>query len=118
MKDAFQYEFKDRIDPSKVPWSEIDPSLRNEIYQYIHEMMAFDEDGNAVVPPSRGVIIKRVKRYYRSQRHQQITKADQEKRRRQRFINRRNPINHGKERQSSGRGTEKIGTGANKRGNK
>ncbi|XP_068728061.1 uncharacterized protein [Montipora capricornis] len=92
MKDAFQYEFKDRIDPSKVPWSEIDPSLCNEIYQYIHEMMAFDEDGNAVVPPSRGVIIKRVKRYYRSQRHQQITKADQEKRRRQRFINRRNRL--------------------------
>ena len=34
-----------------VPWSEIDDSLRNEMAQYIHEMLAFDKDGNAVVPP-------------------------------------------------------------------
>ena len=75
-----------------MPWSEIDESLHNEMVQYVHEMLAFDEDGNAVVPPSRRVILRRIKRYYRSQRQQQVTKADQEKRRRKRFINRRNRL--------------------------
>ena len=75
-----------------VPWSEIDDSLRNEMAQYIHEMLAFDKDGNAVVPPSRVVILRRIRRYYRSQGQQQVTKADQEKRRRKRFINRRNRL--------------------------
>ena len=27
-----------------MPWSEIDASLLGEMAQYIHEMMAFDED--------------------------------------------------------------------------
>ena len=75
-----------------MPWSEIDDSLCNEMAQYIHEMLAFDKDGNAVVPPSRGVILRRIKRYYHNQRQQQVTKADQEKRRRKRFINRRNRL--------------------------
>ena len=75
-----------------MPWSEIDELLRNEMAQHVHEMLAFDEDGNAVVPPSRRVILRRIKRYYRSQRQQQVTKADQEKRRRKRFINRRNRL--------------------------
>ena len=75
-----------------MPWSEIDESLRNEMAQYVHEVLAFDEDGNAVVPPSRRVILRRIKRYYHSQRQQQVTKADQEKRRRKRFINRRNRL--------------------------
>ena len=75
-----------------MPWSEIDESLCNEMAQYVHEVLAFDEDGNAVVPPPRRVILRRIKRYYRSQRQQQVTKADQEKRRRKRFINRRNRL--------------------------
>jgi len=36
--------------------------------QYIHEMTAFDEDGNAVVPPSRAVIIQRIKQHYCNER--------------------------------------------------
>lgn len=60
--------------------------------EYVHEILSFDEDGNAIVPPSRSIILRRIKRYYRSQRHQQVTKANQEKRRRKRFINRRNRL--------------------------
>ena len=47
--------------------------------EYVHEILSFDEDGNAIVPPSRSIILRRIKRYYRSQRHQEVTKANQEK---------------------------------------
>ncbi|XP_015760463.1 PREDICTED: uncharacterized protein LOC107339673 isoform X4 [Acropora digitifera] len=113
MKDVFEYEFNDRIDPSKEPWSEVDESIRNEMTEYVHEILSFDEDGNAIVPPSRSIILRRIKRYYRSQRHQQVTNANQEKRWRKRFINRRNRLtmlssygqHRGEKRQSCGGGT-------------
>ena len=54
--------------------------------KYVREMML----SGGVLLPTRGVIGKRIKRSYWSQRHEAHSKADKEKRRRQRFLNERN----------------------------
>ena len=53
---------------------------------YVREMML----SGGVLLPTRGVIGKRIKRSYWSQRHQAHRKADKKKRRSQRFLNKRN----------------------------
>ena len=61
-------------------------TVRTEMVKYMREMML----SGGVLLPTRGVIGKRIKRPYWSQRHQAHSKADKEKRRRQRFLNKRN----------------------------
>ena len=61
-------------------------TVRTEMVKYVREMML----SGGVLLPTRGVIGKRIKRCYWSQRHQAHSKADKEKRRRQRFLNKRN----------------------------
>ena len=61
-------------------------TVRTEMVKYVREMML----SGGVLLPTRGVIGKRIKRCYGSQRHQAHSKADKEKRRRQRFLNKRN----------------------------
>ena len=75
-----------------VPWGEVQKSLVNEVVEFIKEELSYDENGKPKKPPCSSVITKRVKRYYRSQRHQSIIKSDQAKRRRQRLMNRRNRL--------------------------
>ena len=62
-----------------VPWSDVQDSVRTEMVEYVREMMS----SSGVSLPTRSIIGKRIKRYYRSQRHQAQIKADKEKRRRQ-----------------------------------
>ena len=71
-----------------VPWSDVHDSVRTEMVEYVREMMS----SSGVSLPTRSIIGKRIKRYYRSQRHQAQIKADKEKRRRQRFLNKRNRL--------------------------
>ena len=71
-----------------VPWSDVQDSVRTEMVEYVREMMS----SSGVSLPTRSIIGKRIKRYYRSQRHQAQIKADKEKRRRQRFLNKRNRL--------------------------
>ena len=75
-----------------VPWGEVEKSLVKEIVNFIKQEMSFDNDGKPKKAPCSSVILKRVKRYYRSQRHQCMIKSDQLKRRRQRLLNRRNRL--------------------------
>ena len=75
-----------------VPWGEVDKNLVKEIVEFIKEEMSYDDNGKPKKPPCSSVITKRVKRYYRSQRHQCMLKSDQIKRRRQRLLNRRNRL--------------------------
>jgi len=75
-----------------VPWGEVDKSLVKEIVEFIKQEMSYDNSGKPKKPPCSSVIMKRVKRYYRSQRHQCMIKSDQQKRRRQRLLNRRNRL--------------------------
>lgn len=71
-----------------VLWSDVQDSVRTEMVEYVREMMS----SSGVSLPTRSIIGKRIKRYYRSQRHQAQIKADKEKRRRQRFLNKRNRL--------------------------
>ena len=71
-----------------VPWADVQDSVRTEMVEYVREMMS----SSGVSLPTRSIIGKRIKRYYRSQRHQAQIKADKEKRRRQRFLNKRNRL--------------------------
>lgn len=71
-----------------VPWSDVQDSVRTGMVEYVREMMS----SSGVSLPTRSIIGKRIKRYYRSQRHQAQIKADKEKRRRQRFLNKRNRL--------------------------
>ena len=64
-----------------VPWSDVQDSVRTEMVEYVREMMS----SSGVSLPTRSIIGKRIKRYYKSQRHQAQIKAEKEKRRRQRF---------------------------------
>ena len=50
------------------------------------------EDGKRQQALARAVILKRIKRYYRSQRQQAVVKNDKDRRRRQRFLNRKNVL--------------------------
>ena len=75
-----------------VPWGEVDKSLVKEIVEFIKQEMSYDDNGKPKKTPCSSVITKRVKRYYRSQRHQSMIKSDQLKRRRQRLLNRRNRL--------------------------
>ena len=75
-----------------VPWGEVEKNLVKEILEFIKQEMSFDNNGTPKKPPCSSVILKRVKRYYRSQRHQLMIKNDQLKRRRQRLLNRRNRL--------------------------
>jgi len=92
VRDAFQFEFKHRVNPGQVPWGEVDKSLVQEIVEFIKQEMSYDDSGKPKKPPCSSVIMKRIKRYYRSQRHQCMIKSDQQKRRRQRLLNRRNRL--------------------------
>ena len=60
-------------------------TVRTEMVKYVRVMML----SGGVLLPTRGVIGKRIKRSYWSQRHQAHSKADKKKRR-QRFLNKRN----------------------------
>ena len=71
-----------------VPWSDVQDSVRTDVVEYVREMML----SFGVSLPKRGIIGKRIKRYYRHQRHQAQIKADKEKRRKQQFLNKRNCI--------------------------
>ena len=75
-----------------VPWGEVDKRLVKEIVDFIRQEMSFDNNGQPKKVPCSSLILKRVKRYYRSQRHQCMIKSDQLKRRRQRLLNRRNRL--------------------------
>ena len=73
-----------------VPWGEMDKSLVKEIIDFIKQEMSYDDNGKPKKKPCSSLIMKQVKRYYRSQRHQCMIRSDQLKRRRQRLLNRRN----------------------------
>lgn len=68
-------------------------TLIDDMVKYVREVLSFGENqGERAHPPSGAVILKRIKRYYRSQRYQAQLKRDQERRRRQRLLNRRNRL--------------------------
>lgn len=76
-----------------VPWGEMNKTLIDDMVKYVREVLSFGENqGERAHPPSGAVILKRIKRYYRSQRYQAQLKRDQERRRRQRLLNRRNRL--------------------------
>lgn len=75
-----------------VPWGELDQTIVQDMVNYVRSVMSFGEGGEEIHPPGGAVILKRIKRYYRSQRHQAQVKSSQERRRRQRLLNRRNRL--------------------------
>ena len=75
-----------------VPWGEVDKGLVKEIVDFMKQEMSYDGNGKQKKNPCSSLITKRVKQYYRSQRHQHMIKSDQLKRKRQRLLNRRNRL--------------------------
>lgn len=51
-----------------VPWSDVQDSVRTEMVEYVREMMS----SSGVSLPTRSIIGKRIKRYYRSQRQAKL----------------------------------------------
>ena len=77
-----------------MPWADVGHDLQDEMVEFVRTvLMSYEgEDGKRQEAPARAVILKRIKRYYKSQRQQAVVKNDKERRRRQRILNRKNRL--------------------------